>query len=393
MGLPTIVHALGFPIDFNGNLARIFGEAISVAKLGVDVEVVVSERLPPTENLKNSIENGVKIHYAKVLIRHHELGWRINNFLSLSLKTLEVIQRNSESILHIAAPSPVTRPLGVSMIGRWLKRPMVLDIIDVWAPNPFSLNPITVLQTGIMRRAINNADHIIVCHDPMAKLVKSINKDKKVTTIPNGVDTELFAPRQRDEALLKELGIEDRDTIIAFCGHITDVKGLDVLARAAKTVTQSCRNIVFLIIGDGPFLSDLKSLVAKLGVSNSFKFTGFVPSQVKYLSLADVCVAPYIPVPNLRFVHPMKTAEYMAMEKPVVISRIPSSEDVISNSGGGIQVSPGNVAELASSIITLIEDEKLRKTLGANGRKYVEENLGWPKIAKKLVKIYRSLAP
>jgi len=169
------------------------------------------------------------------------------------------------------------------------------------------------------------------------------------------------------------------------------VKGLDVLSHAAKKIIEKHDETIFLIIGDGPFLNEIKALTTELGLSRKFRFVGFVPSQVDYLSLADICVAPYIPVPHLDFVHPMKTAEYMAMEKPVVISKLPSEEDVIALSGGGIQIAPGNVAELASSIIGLIEDEGLRKMLGKRGRRYVEQNLSWSKIAQKLVGIYESV--
>jgi glycosyltransferase involved in cell wall biosynthesis len=325
------------------------------------------------------------------LVQHREIGWRINNLISLPIKTLEVIRENPNIILHIAAPTPVTRPLGVSEIGRRLKIPMVLDIIDVWSDNPFSHNPVSMLQTQIMRRAINNSDHVIVCHEPMKRLVEKINKAKPVSIIPNGVDAELFSPKQRNAALGKEIGIEEDNIVVAFCGHVTNVKGLDVLSHAAKTIIEKHDETIFLIIGDGPFLNETKALTTELGLSRKFKFVGFVPSQVNYLSLADICVAPYIPVPHLEFVHPMKTAEYMAMEKPVVISKLPSEEDVIALSGGGIQVAPGNVAELASSIIGLIEDEDLRKTLGKRGRRYVEQNLSWSKIAQKLVGIYESV--
>jgi len=388
---PNIVHTLGFPVDFNGNIARIMGEAISVSRMGLNVEVIVSEQIVQMENLKLAEDTHVKIHHANVLVQHREIGWRINNLVSLTIKTLEVIRENPNIILHVAAPTPVTRPLGVSEVGGRLGKPMVLDIIDVWSNHPFSYDPFSILQTQIMRRAINNANHVVVCHDPMERLVKRISKEKQVSIVPNGVDIELFAPRERDAALAKEVGIEEDDVVVAFCGHVTNIKGLDVLAYSAKSIIEKHKETVFLIIGDGPFLNHVKALVKELGLSSKFRFVGFVESQVDYLSLADICVAPYIPVPHLEFVHPMKTAEYMAMEKPVVISKLPSEEDVIALSGGGIQVPPGNGAELASSIIELVEDEKLRKTLGKKGRKYVEQNLSWSKIAQKLVGIYASI--
>jgi glycosyltransferase involved in cell wall biosynthesis len=80
----------------------------------------------------------------------------------------------------------------------------------------------------------------------------------------------------------------------------------------------------------------------------------------------------------------------MAMGKPVVMSRI-SEENVLTWGNGGLIVTPGDVSELASGIIALIEDEKSRKSFGENGRKFVEKDYSWQKISKKLVDIYQSL--
>jgi glycosyltransferase involved in cell wall biosynthesis len=104
-------------------------------------------------------------------------------------------------------------------------------------------------------------------------------------------------------------------------------------------------------------------------------------------------VAPYTPGPWYQVSKvetPIKVVEYMAMGKPVVMSRI-SEENVLTWGNGGLIVTPGNVSELASGIIALIEDEKSRKSFGENGRKFVEKDYSWQKISKKLVDIYQSL--
>ena len=112
-----------------------------------------------------------------------------------------------------------------------------------------------------------------------------------------------------------------------------------------------------------------------------------------YLSLADICVAPYMPGPWYevsKVETPLKVVEYMALGKPVVMSRI-SEENVLTWGNGGLLVTPGDVSELTSSLISLIEDEKLRNSLGENGRRFIEKEYSWQKITKKLISIYRSL--
>jgi len=75
----------------------------------------------------------------------------------------------------------------------------------------------------------------------------------------------------------------------------------------------------------------------------------------------------------------------------VIMSRV-SDENVVSWSGGGILIDPGDPKMLAEAIMNLIEDEKSRKTMGEKGREYVNHNLRWSLIAKKLIEIYQSLS-
>ena len=390
----SVIHTLGFPIDFNGNITRVLGEAVHVARLGIDVEIIVSDKVP-VNFFGQAIRSGVRIYCCSVLIPWREVGWRINNVFPLLLKILKVVKNKPNSILHVAAPSPVTKPLTASEIGRRLKIPVVLDLHDPWSSDPFSLNPILILQTQIMRHVINNADFIIVPYKALLKLVRSINRSKPVAIIPNAVDSNLFRPIARNTFLAKKLGLNEDAVVVAFSGHVTKFKGLNTLVHSAQIIVQKYKNVRFLVIGDGPFMREIVAFTERLGLSNVFRFVGFVPQElvIEYLSLADICVAPYEPMAFFKVSlpeTPLKVVEYMAMGKPVIMSKI-SNENVIAWSGGGLLVTPGDVSELASSVINLVEDEELRKNFGEKGRKYVEENLSWEKHAERLVEIYQSL--
>lgn len=391
-----VVHTLGFPIDFNGNLSRVLGEAISVAKFGCAVDLVVSNQAP-MNSLRGAVRNGVNVYLLNALVPWREIGWRINNLIPLYIKTWQIVRNDPNIILHIAAPTPVTKPLSVSELGRRLKKPMVIDLHDPWSADPFSHNLLPFLQTQIMKHAINSADHILVAHTALFKLARSINKNKPIDLVPNCVDTELFKPKPRNKSIAESIGINEDDFVVAFSGHIVGDKGLDVLVRAAQIVHQKHKNVKFLIVGDGPARKQVESLVDRLNLRGIFRFIGYVSQEavVEYLSLADLCVAPYKPAAWFKVSlpeTPLKVVEYMALGKTVVMSRI-SDENVVSWSGGGLLIAPNQVSELASTIINLINDEKLLNTMGKKGRRYAEENLSWAKIAKRLVEIYQSLSP
>ncbi len=400
----NIIHTLGFPIDYNGNLQRSLFEALHVALLGENVKYLVSEEVIREGILAKSVPeayfNGKNLEFipVKPLIPVRiakKLGWRINNLIVLPLSVLKLTHLQEDCVLHVHAPTPVTKPFAVSVANKLPKRPLVLDFHDPWSGNPFSMFPIQMLQTGIMRYAINRADAIITAHRALIELVRKVNDKKPTFLIPNGVDTNIFQSRQRSEALIKTLNFSSQDIIVAFSGHITEEKGLDTLAYAAKIVTQQCKNIKFLIIGDGPTKSTVQTLVNELDLGDFFRFTGFISAEefTEHLSLADICVAPYKPMPFqnvMQIETPLKVVQCLSMSKPTIMSKV-SSENVVSWSGGGTLVPPDDPQKLADEIIYLAENEKLRDKMGKSGRDYVKRNLDWASIAVTLSGIYKSL--
>jgi len=396
-----VTHLLGFPVDFNGNLRRASSEAVYTARQGVRVNFAVSTegaRIAFREILTVRKTNDVKVIPLYPLLPRRvapQISWRVNNLIALPLQALKFSMRNT--ILHVHAPTPVFKPFSLSLVNKLSKRLMVLDIHDPWSGHPFPVLGLVEMQlrTELMRYAIKSADSVVVAHTALIKPVREINPRVPINVIPNGVDVELFRPQPRNVSIAKKLGVTDQDIVIAFSGHITDEKGLDVLVKSAATLVRSYRNIKFLIVGDGGFLKEIKTLVSNLKLEDKFIFVGFLSGDQlpDYLSLADICVAPYMPGPWYevsKVETPLKVVEYMALGKPVVMSRI-SEENVLTWGNGGLLVTPGDVSELTSSLISLIEDEKLRNSLGENGRRFIEKEYSWQKITKKLISIYRSL--
>jgi glycosyltransferase involved in cell wall biosynthesis len=403
----SVTHLLGFPLDFNGNLQRALFEANCVARYGARVRFLVSKeainKALPHSTEKKSLNRNIEIFPLKSLIpmgaprstSWFNVGWRVNNLIALPAGAYNFAR--DETILHVHAPTPVTKPFSASFLKKLFNKPMVLDLHDPWSGHPFPVMGCLDLQlrNTLMKYAINSADVIVVAHTALGYLVKRINPKKRIYLVPNGVDVEFLRPKPRDPSIAGKVGINEHDFVVAFSGHVTDEKGLDVLVRCAPIVAKECKEIKFLIIGNGPFMNNVKALLNNSGLRRKFYFTGFVSREdlVNYLSLADICVAPYGPGPWYeisRVETPLKVVEYMAMEKPVVMSRI-SGENVITWSGGGLLITPGDVSELAMSIITLAKDEKLRKRMAKKGRKYIEDKLSSQAVARRLMRIYRSL--
>jgi glycosyltransferase involved in cell wall biosynthesis len=81
----------------------------------------------------------------------------------------------------------------------------------------------------------------------------------------------------------------------------------------------------------------------------------------------------------------------MACETPVVATKVGGIPYAIKENLGGFLVEQKNPRQLANAILTLLNDEELRRNQGKIGRKYVIENFSQQKITWMYVKIFREL--
>jgi glycosyltransferase involved in cell wall biosynthesis len=75
--------------------------------------------------------------------------------------------------------------------------------------------------------------------------------------------------------------------------------------------------------------------------------------------------------------------EAMAMERPLVIGVDGESRQIVEDGQCGIYIEPENHEELARVVLKLYHDRELLKTMGENGKSYVENNYNREILAKK----------
>ena len=215
---------------------------------------------------------------------------------------------------------------------------------------------------------------------------------ERIVVIPNGANIDLFRPMDMHEAR-EQIGIEKDCYCVGYAGNLTFYEGVSYLVDSAPVILRELPNTVFLVVGNGLVKNELVELVEKTGVSDRFIFTGGVPYQSVpgYIAAMDVCVAPLIKAKCEKAgISPLKLAEYMACERPVVASDIDGVGNVLREANAGIPVPPEEPHELAQAIIRLLKDRALREEMGKNGRKYVLENLSWEVATRRLVELYQT---
>jgi glycosyltransferase involved in cell wall biosynthesis len=141
-----------------------------------------------------------------------------------------------------------------------------------------------------------------------------------------------------------------------------------------------------VIVGEGYLQEELVTLVHRLGLRDSVIFTGFQADVFQIIATFDVAVLP-------SFFEGMGRVllEAMAMEKPVVASRVGGIPDLVEDGINGFLVSPGNIRELKEGLLKVLRDKKLARKLGQKGRKKTTEGFSAEIMVQSIDRIYRNL--
>ncbi len=204
---------------------------------------------------------------------------------------------------------------------------------------------------------------------------------KNIYVIPGGVDISLY-PSQLDTSTLdKKYKLEDKKMIL-FTGRLISHKGVKYLVNAAKEI----KGEIFLA-GEGPEKQYLSGLIAKKDLKN-VHLLGLMSEERlrRFYYRADLFVSPSVWEEPLG----LTILEAMASKTPVVATRRGGIPLLVKQGYNGVFVRPRNSSQIAKAVNTLLENDELRKKMGENARKTIEEKFTWKKIALKFHRLYKN---
>ncbi|MBZ0273383.1 glycosyltransferase family 4 protein [bacterium] len=208
----------------------------------------------------------------------------------------------------------------------------------------------------VARRAIKRAHAVIVTNASLEAHVRALIGPERVHLIPNGVDTEAFAP---NGAIRR-----DGKATVVFVGRLEPQKNPLLLAAALAPMRERVRLVV---AGDGALRSRLADACAGAGIEADLRGTVPHTELPALLASADVFV-----LPSRIEGHPKSLLEAMAAGLPCVGTRVAGIEDVLRDGETGLLVPPDDAAALCDAIERVLDDKELARTLGAAARKDVE---------------------
>jgi glycosyltransferase involved in cell wall biosynthesis len=161
-------------------------------------------------------------------------------------------------------------------------------------------------------------------------------------------------------------------------------KGIDILLKAYKIVLSKVNNVSLTLVGNGPDIEYCQDYI-KNNDLNHVELLGSIDygSAMKELSRSDIVILPS------RFeAQGRAIIEGYQFGKPAVGTRVFGIPELIEHGKTGLLVEPENPDEMAKAIIKLIKNEKLRDTMGAEGRKFLATQPAWDKLADDFYELY-----
>ncbi len=304
----------------------------------------------------------------------------------LSLK--DKISYNLKAFRYLAAQDAVLlvqrcnyhsfAPLVLSLLSG---KKLIFDLDD-WEAREnleYYFNRIPKSKAEIMMRFM--AKSSTMCIGASRFLVDYLLKyNKKVVYLSTAVDTDYFKPDNSRE--------NKTSLVLSWLGtmHRKDnLENIEFLLECFQTIYSRYPQLRLEILGEGIYYAQVQELVRNIGCSNILLKPWISPEKIpQYMQQIDIGIMPLIQ--NTKFnkaKSPTRLFEYMAMAKPVIVSGIGESAQIIEHGINGMIAQTKQ--EFIDMLVSLIENKSMRKTLGENARKTVEANFSLKKTGNMLL--------
>jgi colanic acid biosynthesis glycosyl transferase WcaI len=212
----------------------------------------------------------------------------------------------------------------------------------------------------------------VICDGFRTNLLAKGVPPAKIQLLPNAIDVDFIRPGPRENAFRTRHAIPPSVFLVMYSGSIALKQGLEVLLDVAALLRKE-RDVLLMIIGEGPPLEALKRNAAERQLTN-VRFLPFQPRETlsDQLGAADALVITQRPAVT-DVVFPGKLLYYMAAARPILAAVSADSETgrFISREGVGIVTPPAEAEAMAAAIRRLRTGEA--EAMGRRGRQQAEQ--------------------
>lgn len=309
-------------------------------------------------------------------------------FLSLPFLMKRGIKKfysNEKFDLIISLAPPIT----FASVSKWAKRkfgcPVFLMQKDIFPQNAVDLgimkkySPLYFYFRSVEKSMLKSSDKIGCMSEGNIEYIRRHNPyipPEDVVYFPNTINVPPREPVAQSREIRQKYNIPQNACAFLFGGNIGLPQYTELL-KSAMSKFAGRSDIYFLVIGSGTLAKDLEKFISKEKISNA-SFHSYMPRD-DYEKIAKSCDAglvilnPKFTIPN----YPSKTLSYMATSLPILAATDTNTdyrELIQTQAKCGLWCDASDPNAFAEAVEKLASSPELRRELGENGRKFLEEN-------------------
>jgi len=217
-------------------------------------------------------------------------------------------------------------------------------------------------------------------------LLKAGVPAEKLVCVHSAVDTDIFSKACDRKWFLREFGLSSGNKIVGVVAQLIERKGHRYLFKAVPGIMARFPDIVFIMFGKGPLKNQLHRIAIEQGLANNIRFAGFRDDLDRILPCLDLLVHPAL-MEGLG----VSLLQAAACGVPIVASRVGGIPEIVHDGLNGYLVAPGAPDELATKIISLLQDPLLIKKIATEGPKFIEKYFSIDKMVRGNFEVYKEI--
>lgn len=371
-------------------------QAFALMEAGFAVEIIClrKQRQIPKENINGIIVLRIPFSHKRLGMIRYFIEYSLSFIMMSFVLIIQFIKRRYDFIQVSTMPDFLVFS---TLIPKFLGAKVLLDIheptpelwITKYGPNRLRL--LLLLQKKIEQLSILYAHRCFTVTESLRNRLGQRGADiSKISVIPN-VCEQIFEETFSNYLKRKPINPSMKFTLITH-GLIEERYGHDIAIRAISCLKNKIYNLEYKIAGEGKYIQNLYELVDELGCNSIVSFLGFLPFKdlLREIIESDLAIIPMKRSPYSELIETNKMYEYMALQKPIIISRLKAVEENFDDSC--VQFfEPDNYEDLARCILELYNKPEKRRILIENSCRLYEK-IRWAETKKIYLKMIQDLA-
>ena len=250
----------------------------------------------------------------------------------------------------------------------------------------------------IVKHTVEKADAVTAVSEFLKRQAhEKLGIERDITVIPNFIDVERFT-HLSGTRLMVESGcvglrseedaqaINPGEKILLHASNFRKVKRVVDLIEIMRIVVDHYPNVRLIIAGDGPTRIDVERKIEELDLCNNIHLLGLKSNMQQIMCSADA----FLLNSTLEGM-PLVLLEAMSCKLPVVTTPAGGIPELVRPGIDGIVTKGFEHEEYAEAVIEILENDELRRRIGASGRNRVKDKFSADKIVPQYENVFEQV--